>query len=333
MTDVTTEILPASAENIEKIAQILNRGDIAAIPTETVYGLAANALLDTAIAKIFAAKNRPRFNPLIVHVADYAQAAQYAVFTKLANRLADAFWPGPLTMVLNLRPESGGSPGISRLATANLDTIAIRCPAHPIAQTVIRQSGVPLAAPSANASGRISPTAAAHVAESLSGRIAWILDGGDCGVGLESTIVDLTSTVPQILRLGGLDKGVIESVAGTNIEIYRQPISGAVKSPGMLLRHYAPRAKLRLNCDNPNPNEALLAFGANVPDGSGAVLNLSARGDLTEAAANLYAHLHALDQSGFPSIAVMPIPQTGLGLAINDRISRAAASQSENLQS
>ncbi|TAH36506.1 MAG: threonylcarbamoyl-AMP synthase [Alphaproteobacteria bacterium] len=319
-----TQILPPIPPNIALCAETLRQGDLVGIPTETVYGLAGNALDERAVARIFAAKTRPSFNPLIVHVVNLAAAKRYAEFGPEAEKIASIFWPGPLTLVLPAKKNSG----IARLATANLPTIAIRVPAHPIAQQLLQYSGLPLAAPSANQSGHISPTKAQHVIESLDGKLPYVLNGGDCRVGLESTIVDLSESKPTILRLGGLDIEPIEAILG-KVTVHQKTDGGAVKAPGMLLRHYAPKIPLRLGCDNPRPNEALLAFGMDIPNGFAKVLNLSAIGDPIEAAANLYSHLHDLDLGGFSSIAVMPIPETGLGLAINDRLRRACESQKE----
>ncbi len=320
-----TQILPPILPNIALCAETLRQGDLVAIPTETVYGLAGNALDERAVARIFAAKNRPSFNPLIVHVANLAAAKRYAEFSADAEKIASIFWPGPLTLVLPAKPKSG----IARLATANLPSIAIRVPAHPIAQQLLQYSGLPLAAPSANQSGHISPTKAQHVIETLDGKMPYILNGGDCRVGLESTILDLSESKPAILRLGGLDIEPIEAILGKVTLHQKSDNTTTIRAPGMTLRHYAPKIPLRLGCENPGPNEALLGFGVDIPTGFAKVLNLSPIGDLIEAAANLYSHLHDLDLGGFSSIAVMPIPQTGLGLAINDRLQRACESQRE----
>ena len=314
-----TEIIPPTADGIQKTASVLTQGGLVAIPTETVYGLAGDATNDMTVAKIFAAKDRPSFNPLIIHVASIEQAKIYTIWNSLAQSLANQFWPGPLTLVLPQRPHSG----LSRLATANLGSVAIRIPAHPIAQAVIGAVDFPLAAPSANASGNISPTCAAHVVQSLGSRIDFVLDGGSSNVGLESTILDLTGQSPAVLRLGGLDINRIEKICGKIISLPNQADT-PIKAPGMMLRHYAPSIPLRLDCHNPRTNEALLAFGTPVPSGFQTVINLSEQADLTEAAAKLYEALHQLDQGGHSGIATMPIPETGLGLAINDRLRRAA---------
>ena len=307
---VTASLAPDST-GFARAAEILHGGGLVAFPTETVYGLGADATDDLAVARIFEAKGRPRFNPLIVHVADAATARRYVTWSDMAEVLASRFWPGPLTLVLPLAPDAGLSP----LVTAELPSLAIRVPAHPVAHALLAAFGGPVAAPSANPSGRISPTTAAHVAAGLSGRIEAILDGGACGVGVESTIVGLTGT-PTLLRPGGLAAEAIEAALG-------QPLAApgsAITSPGQLASHYAPGAPVRLSANAKHPGEKLLGFGAV----AGADLNLSPSGDLTEAAANLFAMLHAIDDGTSP-IAVSPIPETGLGRAINDRLRRAAA--------
>ncbi|MGF1639697.1 MAG: L-threonylcarbamoyladenylate synthase [Rhodospirillales bacterium] len=306
--------LPADAAAIAEAAALLHQGRLVAFPTETVYGLGANARDDAAVAAVFAVKNRPRFNPLIVHVPDLAAAETLAAFDDRACFLAGKFWPGPLTLVLPRRAESGLSP----LVSAGLDTVAVRAPAHPIAQALLAAARLPVAAPSANPSGRVSPTTAAHVAESLGQRVALILDGGPCRVGVESTVVGLTGETPVLLRPGGLAAEAIERYLGP----LARPRPGAPQAPGLLARHYAPGRPLRLYAHRAQAGEALLAFG---PEAADADLNLSARGDLEEAAANLFAMLRILDRPAFSAIAVMPIPDAGLGRAINDRLRRAAA--------
>jgi L-threonylcarbamoyladenylate synthase len=289
----------------------LRAGELVAFPTETVYGLGGDAANPRAVAAIFAAKRRPEFNPLIVHVADLAAAERIARFDARARAYAARFWPGALTLVLPRR--DGG--GIADLACAGLDTVAVRVPAHPAAQRLLRAAAVPVAAPSANRSGRISPTAAAHVADELGDRVALILDAGACPVGIESTILDLSGAAPQVLRLGGVTLEALGAVA----------VAGDAprpRGPGQLPSHYAPALPVRLMASEARPGEALLAFGPAPP---GAVLNLSPRGDLAEAAANLFAMLRRLDRPDFTGIAVMPIPERGLGRAINDRLRRAAA--------
>ena len=304
---------------ISEAARLIRDGELVAFPTETVYGLGADATSERAVAKIFEAKGRPHFNPLISHVLDSTEAQRFVQWNDTAEKLAARFWPGPLTLVL---PRGTNSP-IALLATAGLDTVAIRAPAHPIAQALIHASGRPIAAPSANRSGAVSPTTVAHVAQSLGDRVSLILDGGPCTVGLESTVLDLTTATPTLLRPGGATREEIEAVIGP-ISLSDAIPSGdaAHKSPGQLASHYAPSRPVRLEAMKAEAGEALLGFGPNAAE---ATLNLSPTGDLAEAAANLFAHLRALDSPGVTRIAVMPIPQTGLGLAINDRLRRAAA--------
>jgi len=294
----------------------LRAGRLIGLPTETVYGLAGNALDDHAVATIYAAKSRPNFNPLIVHVADATQAKRYAQWNEAAETLAAAFWPGPLTLVL---PRTANCP-VSLLASAGLNTIALRAPNHPITQAILRESGLPIAAPSANRSGRVSPTTAAHVQEELGDAVAMVLDGGPCTVGLESTIVSLAGA-PTLLRPGAITAEMLAAALGTPLSIYR---GNEVHAPGMLASHYAPSLPIRLNVTAPHANEALLAFGPHVPLGAARTLNLSPAGNLTEAAAHLFAYIRELDRPEFSGIAVMPIPQEGLGVAINDRLVRAA---------
>ena len=313
-------ILPISPAAVAAAAEALRAGWLVAFPTETVYGLGGNALDDKAVARIFAAKGRPSFNPLIVHVADLTTARRFARFDARAEMLATALWPGPLTLVL---PRTADCP-VSRLASAGLPTVALRLPKHPAARELLGACGLPLAAPSANPSGRLSPTAAAHVAAALGDQVALILDGGPCAVGLESTVIGLAGPEPLLLRPGGLPREAIEALIGP----LGEPDDARVQAPGMLASHYAPNLPLRLQASEVGGGEALLAFGAKPLAGAGLTLNLSARGDLTEAAANLFALLHALDRSGLAGIAVMPIPEAGLGLAINDRLRRAAAPRS-----
>ena len=308
-------IAQAGQEVVAEAARHLRAGELVAFPTETVYGLGADATNDAAVARIFSVKARPRFNPLIVHVTDLAIAQRLADFHERARALAERFWPGPLTMVLRRREDAA----LSLLVSAGLDTVAVRVPDHPVARALLIATGRPIAAPSANVSGRISPTTAAHVAAELENRVSLILDGGACRVGLESTVVNLSGRGTALLRPGGVAVEELEAVAG--------PIgvagAGPVRSPGMLRRHYAPRRPLRPNATRAGPGEALLGFG---PTAAPAVLNLSPRGDLVEAAANLFAMLRALDEAaGYSGIAVAPIPERGLGLAINDRLRRAAA--------
>jgi L-threonylcarbamoyladenylate synthase len=311
-------ILPATPEAIRQAAQALARGDIVAFPTETVYGLGANALDARAVAKVFAAKERPRFNPLIVHVPDLAAAELYAVITDTARLLAEAFWPGPLSLVLQKRPACG----IADLVSAGLDTIALRAPAHPVAQALLAEVKLPIAAPSANRSGRVSPTTAAHVQAELGELPAMIFDGGPCPLGIESTVVSVIGLEPGLLRPGALPREAIELVLGRPLARAKANHRGA--SPGQLAIHYAPATPLRLNVTRPEAGDALLAFGPDTPDFDGPTRNLSRQGDLNEAAAKLFATLRELDQMGATAIAVMPIPAHGLGEAINDRLQRAA---------
>jgi L-threonylcarbamoyladenylate synthase len=290
---------------------LLGQGALVAFPTETVYGLGADARDGQAVAAIYEAKGRPAFNPLIVHVPDAAAAKAFGEWSPTAEQLAQAFWPGPLSLVLPLRDGHG----LSSLVTAGLDTVALRVPKHPAAQALLRAFGGPVAAPSANPSGRISPTTAQHVLEGLGGKVAAILDDGPCSVGLESTIIGLRGA-PQLLRPGGVAQEDIEAVLGTSLA----PATGnEVSAPGQLVSHYAPAAPVRLNARSAHPGEVYLGFGNMSCD-----LNLSPSGNLREAAAHLFDHLHRLDHTGKP-IAVAPIPATGLGLAINDRLKRAAA--------
>jgi L-threonylcarbamoyladenylate synthase len=313
MADIAT----ASAATIARAAALLRAGQLVAFPTETVYGLGGDATNDHAVAAVFAAKARPRFNPLIVHVRDLAEAETLAVFTAVARRAAARFWPGPLTLVLPRQL----SAALSLLASAGLDTVAIRVPVHPVAQVLLREAGRPIAAPSANRSGRVSPTSAAHVAEDLGDDVAMILDDGPTPVGLESTILDLSGEAPALLRPGAVTFEALTELLGP----IALPGPGLPKSPGMLASHYAPRLPVRLAATEARPGEALLAFGGDAPPGFAEVLWLSRAGDLAEAAANLFAMLRRLDRPAFTGIAVMPIPEHGLGRAINDRLRRAAA--------
>jgi L-threonylcarbamoyladenylate synthase len=311
-------IVPATPEAIAKAAEALAEGDLVAFPTETVYGLGANALDARAVAKVFAAKERPRFNPLIVHVPGLAEAERFAVVNGMARTLAEAFWPGPLSLVLKKRPACG----IADLVSAGLDTIALRAPAHPVAQALLAAAKLPIAAPSANRSGRVSPTTAAHVESELGDRPAMILDGGPCPLGIESTVVSLIGPRPGLLRPGALPREAIELVLGAPLAAAKANHRGA--SPGQLAIHYAPTTALRLDATSVSANEALLAFGRDAPKGARVTFNLSPGGSLEEAAAKLFGALRELDQAGAEAIAVMPIPSQGLGEAINDRLQRAA---------
>jgi L-threonylcarbamoyladenylate synthase len=311
------DIARAGAAAIARAAALLRAGRIVAFPTETVYGLGGDATNDHAVAAIFAAKGRPRFNPLIIHVRDLAEAARLAVFNSPARRAVTRFWPGPLTLVLPRQP----SAGVSLLAGAGLDTLAIRVPAHRVAQALLRGMGRPIAAPSANRSGRVSPTEATHVAEDLGDEVAMILDDGPTPVGLESTVLDLSGEAPTLLRPGAITFEMLAELLGP----IGLPGSALPRSPGMLASHYAPQLPVRLAATKAHPVEALLAFGPDAPPGFAEVLWLSRAGDLAEAAANLFAMLRRLDRPSFTGIAVMPIPEHGLGRAINDRLRRAAA--------
>jgi L-threonylcarbamoyladenylate synthase len=316
-----TRVLQADSAAIAAAARCLAAGGLVAFPTETVYGLGADACNGEAVARLYAAKGRPAFNPLIAHVADEAVARRLGALNTDAERLAGAFWPGPLTIVVPRRPDCP----VAELALAGLDSLALRVPAHPLAQALLKAFGGPIVAPSANRSGHVSPTSAAHVLADLRGRIDLLLDGGPCPVGVESTIVACLDG-PTLLRPGGVAREQIERVLGRALVVPAAP--AAPLAPGMLASHYAPKARLRLNAQGACAGEALLAFGPTVPSVNGAMLNLSARGDLVEAAANLFAHLRALDASGAGTIAVMPVPHEELGEAINDRLSRAAAPKS-----
>jgi L-threonylcarbamoyladenylate synthase len=314
-------IVRTSEQAVLQAAAELKAGRLVAFPTETVYGLGADATNARAVALIFEAKGRPRFNPLIVHVADVLTTERIAVLTPAARRLAEAFWPGPLTLVLKRRKEAG----ISDLVTAGLDTVAVRIPAHPVAQAVLRAVDRPIAAPSANRSGHVSATTAAHVADDLGEAPALIIDGGPTEHGLESTVLDASGYELVLLRPGAVTAERIEAVTGRSVARNSGADADGPRSPGQLLTHYAPRARVRVEATSVAPGEALLAFGPNAPLTSGPSLNLSPSGDLTEAATRLFSALRELDSSGVAAIAVMPIPESGLGEAINDRLRRAAA--------
>ena len=322
---LTTPILPAGEAAVAEAARWLGQGGLVAFPTETVYGLGADATNAAAIARLYLAKGRPSFNPLITHVSELKAAKRIGRFDATAIELAQAFWPGPLTLVL---PKTGDC-AVAELATAGLDTIAIRVPAHPLAREILCAFAEPVVAPSANLSGHVSPTTAAHVQSDLAGRIDLIVDGGAVEVGVESTIVGCFDA-PMLLRPGGLPREEIERVLGRRlIQPPADPDgdAGAPLAPGMLASHYAPRTKVRLEATRIEPGEALLAFGSvALPgvDSATPVMNLSARGDLGEAAANLFGYLRALDAKAARAIAVMPVPHHGLGEAINDRLRRAA---------
>ncbi len=301
--------------DMQQAAALLRAGELVAFPTETVYGLGADATNGTAVAKIFAAKNRPSFNPLIAHVPDLAAARELVIFNELATNLADRFWPGALTLVLPRQPECP----VAAICSAGLDTLAVRVPAGDIARDLLRATGRPVAAPSANPSGRLSPTTAAHVRDGLGDRVAMILDGGACTVGVESTVVGIFGEQAVLMRPGGLPAERIEQVTGPLH--HPDGATATPASPGMLASHYAPQGLLRLNAVRADDGEVLIGFGPHAPAG----INLSPSGDLAEAAANLFQILHDIDRSGAARIAVMAIPRHGLGLAINDRLTRAAA--------
>ena len=322
-----TALIAADADGIGEAASILLGGGLVAFGTETVYGLGADATNGRAVAAIFEAKGRPHFNPLICHFADADAAFRHVECHAIAARLAATFWPGPLTMVLTRRP---GSP-IDLLAGAGLDTLAVRVPAHEAARSLLRATGRPVAAPSANRSGSVSPTSAAHVLADLAGRIDAVLDTGPCRVGLESSVLDVSAGVPVLLRPGGIPLEALEAVCGTigrGLSLAQAEASRSLRSPGMLLSHYAPKLPVRLNAQGPGPDEALLAFGP-APESVNPVWNLSAAGDMAEAASRLFAGLRWLDETGgqlgLARIAVMPVSDAGLGAAINDRLERAAA--------
>jgi L-threonylcarbamoyladenylate synthase len=312
-----TEILLADPDGIARAATLLRDGELVSFGTETVYGLGGDATNDHTVAAIFAAKERPAFNPLICHYPGADAAFRTVIANERAQRLAEAFWPGPLTLVL---PRAGDCP-ISLLAGAGLDTLAVRVPAHDVARALLRAADRPIAAPSANRSGRISPTTAQHVLADLSGRVAAVLDCGPCRVGVESTVLDLSGEDTVLLRPGGIPVEAIEATIGA---VAHHDTHGTLRSPGLLASHYAPHAPVRIDATDVRPDEALLAFGSALP-GAGAVFNLSETYDLTEASARLFTGLRALDTAGLQRIAVMPIPERGLGRAINDRLRRAAA--------
>jgi L-threonylcarbamoyladenylate synthase len=336
MTANSPEILTASPDAVARAGAALRAGKLVAFPTETVYGLGANALDGRAVARIFAAKGRPKINPVIVHGAAAAQLAPYVVFDNRAQALAAQFWPGPLTLIL---PRAEGC-AVSELCSAGLPTLAVRVPDHPVARALLAAAEVPVAAPSANASGTLSPTSPLHVAASLGGAVDMILAGGNCAVGLESTVLDLTGPRPAVLRPGAVTPAQLSEFLGIDIKFEEAHDEAAPRSPGQLLRHYAPRTKVRLRAVDLAPGEALLAFGSErfmgIRGGGAARAlpetarrNLSESGDLGEAAANLFRMLYELDRPEHTAIAVMDIPETGLGLAINDRLRRAARAQQE----
>ena len=314
MDHVTTRTFAADAIGLGDAAALLREGGLVAFPTETVYGLGVDARNTDAVARLYAAKGRPSFNPLIVHVPSFDVAARYVRFDPVAKDLAQVFWPGALTFVLPLRADAGISP----LVTAGLDTLAVRVPDHPVARGLLAAFDGPIAAPSANPSGQVSPTKAAHVADQMTGRIDGIVQAGDCAVGLESTIV-ATQPVPTLLRAGGVPSEAIEAALGHSLA--QAGDAAAPTSPGQLASHYAPEGSVRLNAVDVAADEVLLGFGPV----DGAAVNLSPAGDLIEAAAQLFDALHQLNAMGARKIAVSPIPDHGIGAAINDRLRRAAA--------
>jgi L-threonylcarbamoyladenylate synthase len=319
------ERLGTSAGEIEQAARALRAGRLVAFPTETVYGLGGVATNDRAVAAVFAAKGRPRFNPLIVHVADAGAARALARWNATAEQLAARFWPGALTLVL---PRAEGSP-LSLLVSAGGDTVGLRVPAHPVAQALLAATVLPVAAPRANPAGQVSPTTADHVAAGLGERVDLIVDGGPCPIGVESTVLDVTCTPPCLLRPGGVIRAALEAAIGPLAGPAPTGAADQRRSPGQLASHYAPARPLRLDVASVGVDEALLAFGPQPLEGAAKTLNLSPRGDLEEAAANLFGMLRALDRPEVRAIAVMPVPRQGLGEAIRDRLIRAAAPRPE----
>lgn len=316
--------LEPSLANYNLAVKYLNQGKLVSFPTETVYGLGADATNDAAVASIFEAKRRPSFNPLIIHLPSLAHVELYAELDIVSRKLAARFWPGPFTLVLNKKADSP----LSELVSAGLDTVAVRVPEHVVAHTLLEKFGRPIAAPSANISGKLSPTTAQHVAEAFGQEVATILDGGPCRNGIESTIVQVCGDEVRLLRPGSVTKREIEQVTGLHVSVYEDAQNPT--APGQLKSHYAPNARLRLNATELYPSEALLAFGSNIPKlHHNPTLNLSPKGSLHEAASNLFAMLHELDALGLESIAVSPIPAQGLGRAINDRLKRAATPSQE----
>jgi L-threonylcarbamoyladenylate synthase len=318
MTQMETTL--ASEEALDEAARLLQAGRLVAFPTETVYGLGADATNGDAVAGIFKAKGRPDFNPLICHVPDLAAAEKLGIFDATARKFAAAFWPGALTLVVQKQPDCP----VAKEVSAGLQTIAIRVPDHALAQSLLKKSGCPLAAPSANRSGAVSPTMAAHVVESLGAKVDLVLDGGACEVGLESTVLAVDEYPPVLLRPGGVTLSMLR-VIDSNVREAKPGQPKLLKSPGMLESHYAPRLPVHMNADKPEPGEAWLAFGpAAITDGLTSI-NLSPSGNTEEAASNLFAFLRIMDRAEFSAIAVAPIPDDGIGQAINDRLKRAAA--------
>ncbi|WP_428487611.1 L-threonylcarbamoyladenylate synthase [Rhodopila sp.] len=321
MGNATTELLQADETGMTRAAQLLRQGTLVAFGTETVYGLGADATNAEAVAAIFAAKGRPRFNPLICHYPTVEEAVAHVVADERARMVARTFWPGPLTLVLRRNSHCP----VALLAGAGLDTLAVRVPRHPVALALLRLAGMPIAAPSANRSGRVSPTSAAHVLDGLEGRIAAVLDSGPCPIGVESTVLDLSGPEPVLLRPGGVTLEALQACLGPVQPAASSAVVQGLRSPGMLDSHYAPTLPVRLGASSVAPEEALLAFGPPL-SGAGRVFQLSAAGDATEAAVKLFEGLRRLDREpGAIGIAVMPIPDVGLGRAVNDRLRRAAA--------
>lgn len=314
---VSSNRMKAGPEAVERAVEILRSGGLVVLPTETVYGLGADATSSEAVAKIFALKKRPSFNPLIAHVPDIVAATRLGVFDHYALTLARSFWPGPMTIVVPVRPDSP----VSELARAGQDTIALRVPANATTLAILERLGRPVAAPSANSSGRLSPTTADHVAADLGAGVDLIVDGGASRIGVESTIIACLGGTPIVLRPGGTQRDELEVILDTELA---DPADDKVIAPGMMASHYAPRARLRLNATDVKPGEAVLDFGGQLSGGV-AHIDLSPDGDLQEAAANLFAALHQLDATNVDMVAVAPIPTSGLGEAINDRLVRAAA--------
>jgi len=321
LPDPQTQSYPADDAHVAQAAEVLRAGGLVAFPTETVYGLGADATQGEAVARIYAAKGRPSFNPLISHVPDLTTAQHYGQFPEAALALARAFWPGPLTLVVPARDNCA----ISDLARAGLPSVALRVPAHPVARALILAAGRPLAAPSANRSGHVSPTIASHVAADLSGRIDMILDGGACPVGVESTIVSCLDGQVRLLRPGGVSREAIEALLGAPLAGLQDESGTKPVAPGLLASHYAPRARVRLGATQALAGEAVLDFGGQITGSAGPRIDLSASGDLVEAAAALFGALRSLDAMGVACIAVAPVPEAGLGEAINDRLRRSAA--------
>ncbi|WP_417623410.1 L-threonylcarbamoyladenylate synthase [Paremcibacter congregatus] len=319
----TAKIMPPTLANFHLASKYLLQGKLVSFPTETVYGLGADATNDQAVASIFAAKKRPSFNPLIIHLPSIEEAEKYVDFDITSRKLAAAFWPGPFTLVLNKKPGTLLSP----LVSAGLDTVAVRVPEHPVVRELLENFKYPIAAPSANLSGKLSPTRPEHVARDLKDEVAMILDGPPCRNGIESTIAQVMGSEIRLLRPGSVSQRDIEEVTGLRVVPFEDGQNPT--APGQLKSHYAPRSNVRLNATTVYPDEALLAFGSLYPKDARIVRNLSPKGSLHEAAANLFSLLHELDDLGCETIAVSPIPPHGLGVAINDRLSRAAADNKE----